>query len=1191
MPKKLKLKKARQNKPKLKLKLPSFVSPSLPQTITNVVGEFGAKPLVEKIKDKRQEKRLSKTLIAPLTPEGEQKVKQVAQEETAIQEAKTAPSARSTGTPLADAYATNDFFKPDVSGKVRVRDVVREMPDAFINTAADIGQSIARNIGLTAKIVSTGDFGAELKPQTRLEEIITGKERGETFDLIDEGRDIASILGEEFASEMPEAGLFIIGAISAGSDALGFGAEKQALKQLAKETAPDVIKQLIKKQYPKISDDVLEVASKRIAKQTTEAAVEKELVKAASADYLKKTVSTKKPAVKEIVSTIPKSKVKPIVRKTTGQVRDDDIRFISQQLKRDARVSREAKRAVVKRERFKSKRALDDEIRRLRSEFKAKETSLNNMRKSATQFINKNIPADKRGRLLTSAANAKTKGQINSIFSRAVPQARKFAVQAKETAELGKQRSVLSFLRKVGELDQAVINDVKQTVGLDKPLRQASKEELDVFGKELKERISFKAERGLIKKPKLSDNAPEFNDDFYARNIEQIKADKKFIPRAKRAIGDTRRAIGSGVDTVLGTISSRLGAINEGLRARLRKFEFDLGQSKLRDEKRAENFLRGFNKIKGDDKIALELAMKNGDAKKIKELVAKHKLTREYAQIRKMFDDIYRRSKEVGMDVEYRKDFIPRVVEDSNGLMRYVQETDDWGAINKAIQNKENELGRYLKNSEKAQLTNNLLRGYSGGNVTLSTPGQLKARSIDVLNGEMDKFYADVPTSITRYIEDVNNSIEARRFFGKELKVKNGDFLMNDSIGAVTTKLVADGKIKPSEEALVKQILSARFDEVGPGKLITGIKNASYIDTMGSPLSAVTQLGDLAFAIYKNPVDTLPEFAKSVFGRAKITKKDLGIDRIAEEFSRGDWLSRQVSNVFKITGLTSMDRIGKETLINSSFKKFQRQAKKNDPRLIEKLRTMFGRTGVADVVDDLAKGRVTENTKMVVFNELLDVQPIALSEMPEAYLKGGNGRIFYMLKTFGIKMLDVFRRESFAKMADANKLYKQADSAADAATKARLEKKARKLAVEGAANLFKLGVAVIALNGTADVAKDAIMGREIDLGDTVTDNILKIFFFNKFLAKKAENEGIGTTIGGMVLPPTRFIDSAYKDITKGRGINEGETVRSIPVGGNLYYWWFGKGSDRNDGKGVKLNPKLKIKSKPKLKTKKLRLKS
>jgi hypothetical protein len=69
---------------------------------------------------------------------------------------------------------------------------------------------------------------------------------------------------------------------------------------------------------------------------------------------------------------------------------------------------------------------------------------------------------------------------------------------------------------------------------------------------------------------------------------------------------------------------------------------------------------------------------------------------------------------------------------------------------------------------------------------------------------------------------------------------------------------------------------------------------------MGSPLSAITQVGDLAWALYKNgPWSTLSAVGKAVTGKSQFKKEDLGIERIAVEFSDSRKSAQMVAKIFK----------------------------------------------------------------------------------------------------------------------------------------------------------------------------------------------------------------------------------------------------------------------------------------------------
>jgi len=215
-------------------------------------------------------------------------------------------------------------------------------------------------------------------------------------------------------------------------------------------------------------------------------------------------------------------------------------------------------------------------------------------------------------------------------------------------------------------------------------------------------------------------------------------------------------------------------------------------------------------------------------------------------------------------------------------------------------------------------------------------------------------------------------------------------------------------------------------------------------------------------------------------GKSQIKKEDIGIDQIAQEFSERSKLATAVGMVFKAVGLTKIDSIGKQTLIDAVISKMRSQAKSKDQNTQAQLRAelekVFDKQDVSEVIQDLKSGNITENIKYLAFNKLLDFQPVALSEVPEKYLSGGNGRIFYALKTWTIKMFDVYRNEAFQDISSGNK----------------------QQVIKGFQNLIRLSMALVLMNATADVIKDLILGRKIELNDLVIDNIAKLFGLSKY---------------------------------------------------------------------------------------------
>jgi len=271
-------------------------------------------------------------------------------------------------------------------------------------------------------------------------------------------------------------------------------------------------------------------------------------------------------------------------------------------------------------------------------------------------------------------------------------------------------------------------------------------------------------------------------------------------------------------------------------------------------------------------------------------------------------------------------------------------------------------------------------------------------------------------------------------------------------------------------------------------------------------------------------------------GTSEIKMKDLGLDDIAEEFRDNGKLQGLIKSVFNKTGFTFMDRIGKEATITAAINKYRKEAKLPTKGFVNKMTDIFG-DETPQLIDDLRNGVVSENVKLLAFNELLDVQPVALSEMPEMYLTSPNGRIMYMLKSFTIKRMDLYRNQVFKKIASKDPQVK----------------------IEGIKNLLKLVMVIAVMGGTADEIKDLVLNRKTSLKDRTIDNIVKMTGFSKYTAYKARQEGIWSATVKTIAPPFKFLDSLYKDIVTAGDEKGLETVQSIPIGGKLYYWWFGKG--------------------------------
>jgi len=609
-------------------------------------------------------------------------------------------------------------------------------------------------------------------------------------------------------------------------------------------------------------------------------------------------------------------------------------------------------------------------------------------------------------------------------------------------------------------------------------------------------------------------------------------------------------------------ISTRIEMISSDLKYRgIRKFSYDLGQSLTRDGKAVLPFLEKYEKMDHRDKVVLDFALKNEDSEKVKEILAKYGAESEYAGLRKVLNDIYERALEAGMDFRYIIEYFPRSITDSTGLLEVLRGTPEWGAIEGAIREEEDRQTRNLTELEKAKIADRIL-GSKERNI--ETPDSSKARTVSVIDTNLNRFYDHSPSALLSYIHDMNYAIELRNFLGGALNENPNALDVEKGIGAYVANLIDQGKITPEQQDELIGLFRARFNYKPMQGSVRQIKNVAYITAMGSGFSSfISQLGDLAWAFYDGGRYAPAEFIKAVVNKSRVSKIDLGVDRIAEEFRTGDGMSKVLEKIFKFTLLEKMDRVGKEALINASLRQAQRKAKNGDAKFVAQISKIFGKETGA-VLDDLRAGRDSENVKYYLFNKLLDYQPIALEEMPKKYLDSPNGRIGYALKTFTIKQLDVFRREGIWKIKNA--------------------KTATERAIAIGNFMYLIGL-FVAANGSADALKDLLFGRDPDFEDTVYDNIFRLFGLSRFLTWEARRNGISMAVAKLIAPPFDIVEAPYKDIkaaiTKGKKtrtedddfrLRNAETWKIIPFFGKHYYWWFGGGrasENRRMGKKYK----------------------
>jgi hypothetical protein len=416
----------------------------------------------------------------------------------------------------------------------------------------------------------------------------------------------------------------------------------------------------------------------------------------------------------------------------------------------------------------------------------------------------------------------------------------------------------------------------------------------------------------------------------------------------------------------------------------------------------------------------------------------------------------------------------------------------------------------------------------------------MKKRMIPVLDGELKKYYHTSNVSASRYVTEMNRLISEKEFFGK------GGFDIEESIGALARDLEKSGKIKGQDASELKNILRTRFNERGiQNGTLRFLRDIGIITKLHNPLAALTQVKDLAFSFADTPINTARTLKEKMFReKMEFTLEEIGYDQQGMSHELASVSNRQkfIEKGLKVNGFFALDFIGKEVRINSSLKRYQDWASKdvNNPEFQRRINRYFSGEEKAKVINDLKLKKKTDSVGFLLFNELSNMQPITLSELPKNYIAGGNSRIYYFLKTFSVRQLDFVLNETVRVIKNKS-----------------LPKELR---IEGMKNFLKLGTSLILVGAGVDEAKkqlvDLITGRQskVNFSDEVINNIINVVLLSRYDFTNFKQQG-GESIGRQILPPLDFpadeMLDAYNLIAgKNKAI---KSVKQIPTVGNLLY--------------------------------------
>ena len=682
---------------------------------------------------------------------------------------------------------------------------------------------------------------------------------------------------------------------------------------------------------------------------------------------------------------------------------------------------------------------------------------------------------------------------------------------------------------KLTDKAQAVINKkIAEGASVDKPAQLL----LDEGINPAKVEAAFKATGKQLRIPATATRADKAIQEAIARD------------------SSVSRLYSKSLDKYLGTLSTRVRNISEPVFGRLRKYEFNTHVKTQKVLTEVEPFLKGMSELAPAVKNRLAGYLYNGNTKAAEGLMKASSPQMYESFVNQVKNTITRTGDELlesGHTFQKVDNYFPRLVKDYDGLRASLGKAEQ-GKITKALKDyaaKKDVAVSSLSSTERSEVIDLTLRGYNmdpSGN----KPRFLKPRTMRTVPPEQLQYYASPEESLSMYLRGSVDDIEKRKFFGKSVEESSGGITDPDkSVGTFIDDELARGAIPAGREADLTELLKSRFvgGAQSPNEVNSFLRNTGYMGTIANPISALTQLGDPAIsAALKGFRNTI----SSMFGTKSVKLIDLGLENVLTKELGGDVskTATALSKMLKGTGFATVDRLGKETYINASLKKATSlvKSKKGEQAFRKRQGKIYG-DELEGLVTDLKAGNVTDNVKLYLFNELADIQPIALSEMPQWYLDSPNGRILYMLKSFTLKMYDVVRREIVKEWTQGNK----------------------GTAIKNAGLLS--GYLTVANTGI-QTSKDMLLGREVrpeDLPSKSLWSLLGVLGYNKYTSERYLERGdVLGAVYNTLTPAAPIISAIWtvgKELPKDDP-NLEPALKGIPVVGPMLYNWFGGGAEK-----------------------------
>lgn len=359
----------------------------------------------------------------------------------------------------------------------------------------------------------------------------------------------------------------------------------------------------------------------------------------------------------------------------------------------------------------------------------------------------------------------------------------------------------------------------------------------------------------------------------------------------------------------------------------------------------------------------------------------------------------------------------------------------------------------------------------------------------------------------------------------------------------------AETAVQQTADELVRSLIVRGTQ--GPSGFISAIRKLGYMGTIGNPYSALLNFGDVSNTVVNFGAENTGSAIVNMFKQQglRVGVDDVGlVNQASGEFLRegaSGWNRRlnKISDItFKASGFKGADIIGKTITLNAAVQRGRQMAA--DGTLVRDYRWLFDGPELSKLRKDLLQGNKTDRVREFAAAELSKLQPTDLAQMPKWYLDHPNGRLLYMLRTFGLKQIQQVKRLVFETWKEG---VKQNDN--------RLKKEAIKNA---AAYLTIVGGGNTLLNELRQPLKGKREGFELDEAETYfIDFMLGLASVNTLstynLSKASEGDARALVLSFFPAPlgmANDFAADVAQGVTGEKDLDElffeGKAVRWLP---------------------------------------------